>query len=90
MTEHDPKTHPVNKRYVAALSVATAIQKHLRGRVTLHVNGGTWEGDPTFGVELPVELFEAINERNAADLTAALCDLADSLTSLLGTPKNGD
>jgi hypothetical protein len=83
-------THPVNREYVAALSVANAIEKHLGGRVTLHVNGTTWEGAPSFAVELPCELYEAINERNAADLTSALCDLVDRLTAILASPKNGD
>ena len=81
MADH---TEHVNKRFVAAVSAVLAVQRRLENRVTIHAHGTTWNGAaPSFGIEMPVEIFEQINDANAADLEALVRGFLDRLAAIL-------
>lgn len=80
MREHEH----VNARFVAAVSAVLDLQRRLEHRVTIHAVGGSWnDAAPTFGFELPVEIFERINDANAAELESLLRTFIDRLAAIL-------
>ena len=88
MTSTHDATHPVNKRYVAALSAVNRLQKKFGSRVTIHALGQTWgDAEPSIGIELPIEIFELIDESNAVEIEATLRAFLERLAAILATAR---
>lgn len=93
--EHDPTAFanvatPRSQQQRQLWRVIGEIQERLDCLVTLHVQGSTWEGPPSIGVELPLELFERIAADNADALEAELRRFRDRIVSILADAKAGE